>query len=73
MLDGQGYRPGVGNPRYREVDYYKLTDKGIELRNASAATKMPRLRILDSKPRTLWPSERPAGVGWSGEYQRLDL
>ena len=36
------YRPGVEKPRYREVDYYKLTDKGIELRNASAATKMPR-------------------------------
>ena len=31
-------------PRYREVDYYKLTDKGIELRNASAATKMPRTK-----------------------------
>jgi hypothetical protein len=26
------------------VDYYKLTDKGIELRNASAATKMPRTK-----------------------------
>src|SRR2546429_3567499 len=38
------YRPGVEKPRYREVDYYKLTDKGIELRNASAATKMPRTK-----------------------------
>jgi predicted nucleotidyltransferase len=38
------YRPGVEKPRYREVDYYKLTDKGIELRNASAATKMPRIK-----------------------------
>jgi predicted nucleotidyltransferase len=37
-------RPGVKKPRYREVDYYKLTDKGIELRNASAATKMPRAK-----------------------------
>jgi hypothetical protein len=34
----------VEKPRYREVDYYKLTDKGIELRNASAATKMPRTK-----------------------------
>ena len=28
-------------PRYRDVDYYKLTDKGIKLRNASPAAKMP--------------------------------
>jgi predicted nucleotidyltransferase len=39
-----GYRPGVEEPRYRDVDYYKLTDKGIKLRNASAATKMPRTK-----------------------------
>jgi predicted transcriptional regulator len=38
------YRPGVEEPRYRDVDYYKLTDKGIKLRNASAATKMPRTK-----------------------------
>jgi predicted nucleotidyltransferase len=38
------YRPGAEKPRYRKVDYYKLTDKGIELRNASAATKMPRTK-----------------------------
>jgi len=36
--------PAWKKPRYREVDYYKLTDKGIELRNASAATKMPRTK-----------------------------
>jgi hypothetical protein len=38
------YRQGMEKPRYREVDYYKLTDKRIELRNASAATKMPRTK-----------------------------
>ena len=31
-------------PQYQDVDYYKLTDKGIKLRNASAATKMPRTK-----------------------------
>src|SRR2546423_15110929 len=29
------YRPGGGKPRYREGDYYKLADRGIEIRDAS--------------------------------------
>src|SRR5258706_1376233 len=38
------YRPGTRKPRYRRVDYYKLTDKGDKLAQASATSKMPRTR-----------------------------
>ncbi len=38
------YTPGKEKPRYRWVDYYKLTDKGDKLAQASATNKMPRTK-----------------------------
>jgi predicted nucleotidyltransferase len=38
------YTPGKEKPRYRWVDYYKLTDKGDKLTQASATNKMPRTK-----------------------------
>jgi predicted nucleotidyltransferase/predicted transcriptional regulator len=38
------YRAGREKPRYRSVDYYKLTEKGGRLAQASAMSKMSRER-----------------------------
>src|ERR1700694_1718871 len=38
------YTPGKEKPRYRSVDYYKLTEKGHKLAQASAVSKMPHTR-----------------------------
>lgn len=38
------YRLNTEKPRYRYVDFYKLTGKGVQLTQASAIAKMPRAK-----------------------------
>ena len=45
------YRPGVERPRYREVNYYKLTDKESNSETPQPPLKCPVLKRIKSS----WP------------------
>jgi predicted transcriptional regulator len=61
------YTPGKEKPRYRSVDYYKLTEKGRKLTQASAVSKLrstraDRRRVAEASGR----SKRKCGIHVSG-------